>query len=130
MTVEVGIAALAAKRANEAALDALDQLAEGTAQLTHDLMAYRQADIRFHVGLAEATGIPSLVAAMADVQVAATELIEMLPHSPELLGSSDQQHRRLVSALRQHDQAAAAAAMLDHLQGTEHILAGLLPNAS
>ncbi len=92
-----------------------------------DFAAYRQADIRLHVGLAEATGSARLVRAMTEVQGAMTDLISYIAHPPEILASSNAQHRRLLAAVRERDAMRAAQVMSDHLQGTEHVLAGLLP---
>ncbi len=127
LTVEVGVAVLAARRADPEAVAVLEELLETIAGLNDDWRAYRQADIRFHVGLAEATHSPALVPVMTEVQGAITGLIELIPHPQEILISSNQQHRRLLRAVKKGDQPGAAAAMVDHLQGTEHILAGLLP---
>ena len=81
LAVELGVAVLAAERAEPADVATLDEVAASLEAMLEDFAAYRQADIRLHVGLAEATGSPSLVRAMTE-----------------------------------------------HLQGTEHVLAGLLPN--
>src|SRR5579862_8087618 len=66
MAVEVGIAVLAAERADPASLDMLDQLVLAIDGMLEDFSAYRQADVRFHVGLAEATHSPRLVTAMTE----------------------------------------------------------------
>jgi GntR family transcriptional regulator, transcriptional repressor for pyruvate dehydrogenase complex len=58
-----------------------------------------------------------------------TGLISLIAHPPEVLASANAQHRRVLAAIRRRDEAAAAREMVDHLRGTEHILAGLLPNA-
>jgi GntR family transcriptional repressor for pyruvate dehydrogenase complex len=127
MTVEVGVAVLAARRAQPESIAVLEELVDTITGLYGDFAGYRQADIRFHVGLAEATQSHSLVTVMTEVQGSISPLIELIPHPTEVLNSSNQQHRRLLRAVKKGDQAAAAAAMVDHLQGTEHILAGLLP---
>jgi DNA-binding FadR family transcriptional regulator len=127
MTVEVGVAVLAARRAEPESLAVLDEIVDTIAGLYDDFAAYRQADIRFHVGLAEATNSPTLVTVMTEVQGSINPLVDVIPHPTEVLNSSNHQHRRLLRAVKKGDQAAAAAAMVDHLQGTEHILAGLLP---
>jgi DNA-binding GntR family transcriptional regulator len=44
-----------------------------------------------------------------------------------VLASSNAQHRRLLAAVREGDSMRAARVMAAHLQGTEHVLAGLLP---
>ncbi|HWF52989.1 MAG TPA: FCD domain-containing protein [Solirubrobacteraceae bacterium] len=127
MAVEVGIAVLAAARAAPEKLDALDALVLLIDDLLEDFPAYRQADVRLHVGLAEATGCARLVTAMTEVQGAMTGLITMIAHPPEVLDSSNDQHRRLLAAIRRGNEAGAAREMAEHLRGTEHILAGLMP---
>ncbi len=129
MAVEVGVAVLAAERAEPELLDALDELVLALDELLEDFPAYRQADIRLHVGLAEATRSPPLVLAMTDVQGTMTELISLIAHPPEVLDSANAQHRRVLAAVRRRDEVAAARAMTEHLRGTEHVLAGLLPKS-
>jgi GntR family transcriptional regulator, transcriptional repressor for pyruvate dehydrogenase complex len=129
MVVEVGVAVLAAERAHSELLDSLDDLTVAIDGMLEDFAGYRQADVRWHVGLAEATESPRLVTAMTEVQGAMTGLISLIAHPPEVLASANAQHRRVLAAIRRRDEAAAAREMVDHLRGTEHILAGLLPNA-
>jgi DNA-binding FadR family transcriptional regulator len=129
MAVELGVAALAAERAVEADLDALDAVALALEDALEDFPAYRQADIRLHVGLAEATRSDRLVREMTDVQGAMSDLISHIAHPPEVLESSNAQHRRLLAAVREHDVMRAVGVMTEHIQGTEHILAGLLPGS-
>jgi DNA-binding FadR family transcriptional regulator len=127
MAVEVGVAVLAAERAEPEMLDALDELVVALDGMLEDFTSYRQADVRLHVGLAEATQSPRLVTAMTEVQGSMSGLISLIAHPPEVLDSANAQHRRLLAAVRRRDEAAAAREMTEHLRGTEHILAGLLP---
>ncbi len=127
LAVELGVAVLAAGRASPAALVGLDEAAAALDGVLEDFAAYRQADIRLHVGLAEACGSARLVRAMTEVQGAMTDLISYIAHPPEVLASSNAQHRRLLAAVREGDEMRAAKVMAEHLQGTEHVLAGLLP---
>jgi GntR family transcriptional repressor for pyruvate dehydrogenase complex len=129
MAIEVGIAVLAAERAQAERLEALVEITLAIDELLDDFPAYRQADIRLHVGLAEATGSARLVTAMTETQAVMSGLISLIAHPPEVLASSNAQHRRLLAAIRDRDQAEAARTMAEHLRGTEHILAGLLPAA-
>jgi GntR family transcriptional regulator, transcriptional repressor for pyruvate dehydrogenase complex len=46
-----------------------------------------------------------------------------------VLTSSNAQHRRLLAAVAKGDAQRAVRAMAEHLQGTEHVLAGLLPGS-
>ena len=127
LAVELGVAVLAAERASSADLDGLDDVASALEDVLEDFIAYRQADIRLHVGLAEATRSTSLVRAMTEAQGAMSDLIAYIAHPPQVLASSNAQHRRLLAAVRERDAMRAARVMTEHLQGTEHILAGLLP---
>ncbi len=129
LAVELGVAVLAAERAERAELDALDAVAVTLDGALEDFAAYRQADIRLHVGLAEAARSTQLVRAMTEAQGAMTDLIAHIAHPPQVLASSNAQHRRLLAAVREGDAIRAASVMSEHLHGTEHILAGLLPEA-
>jgi DNA-binding FadR family transcriptional regulator len=129
LAIELGVAFLAARRASEPELDALDALVVALDGVLEDFPAYRQLDVRLHVGLAEATGSVSLVRAMTGAQGAMTDLIAYIAHPPEVLSSSNAQHRRLMSAVRERDDTRAARVMSEHVQATEHILDALLPQA-
>jgi DNA-binding FadR family transcriptional regulator len=129
MTVEVGIAVLAAERGGPAQVEALEELVVAIDDTLDDFTAYRPIDVRFHVGLAELTGNPHLVKLMTETQGAMSNLISHIAHPPEVLDSANHQHRRLLAAVRRRDEAAAAREMTEHLRGTEHVLAGLLPRA-
>jgi len=127
LSVELGVTVLACERARPEAIDALQEIVDALEGELDDFPAYRQSDIRLHVGLAESAGSTRLVRAMTEVQGAMTDLIAYIAHPPEVLASSNAQHRRLLAAVRERDAMRAARLMTDHLQGTEHVLAGLLP---
>jgi GntR family transcriptional repressor for pyruvate dehydrogenase complex len=127
LAVELGVVVLAAERAAPEELIALEAHLVALGDEIDDFAAYRQTDIRLHVGLAEAASSPRLVRAMTDVQGAMTDLIAYIAHPPEVLTSSNEQHRRILVAVRERDPLRATRAMTEHLQGTEHVLAGLLP---
>jgi GntR family transcriptional regulator, transcriptional repressor for pyruvate dehydrogenase complex len=126
-SVELGVAAIAAERATSDAIAALEDLIAQMDAAIDDFGAYRQADVRFHIGLAEATGSMRLVSAMTDAQSEMTDLIAYIAHPAEVLGHSNDQHSRLLAAVRRHDAQTAAKLMDEHVLGTEHVLAGLLP---
>ncbi len=128
LAIELGVAVLAAERAQPADLEELDGIADALEATIEDFAGYRQADIRLHVGLARATHSNRLVREMTQVQGAMSDLISYIAHPPAVLSSSNTQHRRLLAALRERDAMRAAKVMTDHLHGTVHILAGLLPN--
>jgi GntR family transcriptional repressor for pyruvate dehydrogenase complex len=127
LAVELGVAVLAAQRASASDIDSLDTLAVSLDDALEDFAAYRQVDVRLHVALAEATRSVGLVHAMTEVQGSMTDLISYIAHPPEVLSSSNAQHRRLLAAVRARDEMRAARVITEHLQATEHVLAGLLP---
>src|SRR5579863_5599268 len=60
VAVEVGCAVLACRRAGGSAVSGLGQLLSAMEEATHDFGTYRALDVRFHIGLAEATSNPRL----------------------------------------------------------------------
>jgi DNA-binding FadR family transcriptional regulator len=125
VAIETGATILAAERADDEQLDVLDALVRRMSEV-RDFEEYRRADIRFHIGVAEAAGSPRLVTAMTEVQGQVSDLIALIPHPEEVLTHSNAQHRRLVTLLRRGRGAQAVTLMREHIEGTEHILAGLI----
>jgi GntR family transcriptional repressor for pyruvate dehydrogenase complex len=125
--LEVGVAVLAATHAVAAALEGLDALVVAMDDAVDDYPTYRAADVRFHIGLAEATGSTRLGAAVTEAQSQMGDLIAHIAHPREVLEHANAQHARLLAAVRARDAGHAASVMTEHVQGTEHVLAGLLP---
>ena len=126
VAIECGAALLAAERGNTGAFERLDALIE-TMDEPPDFDAYRRADVRFHIALAEATGTPRLVAMMTEVQGQMSELIDLIAHPRTVLEHANVEHRRIVKCLRGGDGLGAVKILRRHLLGTEHIIAGLIP---
>jgi GntR family transcriptional regulator, transcriptional repressor for pyruvate dehydrogenase complex len=125
VAVEAGATILAAERAEPDQLERLGELVSKMASAI-DFEEYRRADMRFHIGIAEAASSPRLVAAMTEVQGQMSDLIAQIAHPERVLTHSNAQHRRLVTLLRRGERARAVSLMREHIEGTEHILAGLL----
>ena len=126
VAVETGATVLAAERAAEEDLIRLFELTENM-DAAGPFEEYRRADVRFHIGVAEASHSPRLITAMTEMQGQMSDLIHRIAHPAEVLISSNQQHRRLIALLRSRDTGSAVRLMRDHIEGTEHILGGLLP---
>jgi DNA-binding FadR family transcriptional regulator len=125
IAVETGATILAAERGEAEQFERLSELVEQMAKVT-DFEHYRRADIRFHIGIAEAARSPRLVRAMTEVQGQMSGLIALIPHPEQVLTHSNVQHKRLVTLLRRGQTGAAVGLMREHIEGTEHILAGLI----
>jgi DNA-binding FadR family transcriptional regulator len=129
VVVETGATVLAAERAGQDDLDGLLRLTEDmSVTQAAGFEVYRRADVRFHIGLAEACHSPRLVAAMTEVQGQMSDLIQRVAHPDEVLSHSNAQHKRLVALLRRKDTGRAVRLMREHCEGTEHILAALMPD--
>jgi GntR family transcriptional regulator, transcriptional repressor for pyruvate dehydrogenase complex len=135
VAIETGAALLAAERAQPDDLermrdqvDAMSAIGENFERVVgEDFEPYRRADIRFHIAMAEAAHSHRLVAAMTEVQGSMSELIALIAHPEEVLAQSNAQHAQMVNLLEARDATGAAELARKHLEGTEHILIGLLP---
>jgi GntR family transcriptional repressor for pyruvate dehydrogenase complex len=125
LAIEIGAVTLAAERATAEDL-ALMRECIGRMEDTGDFDDYRRADIRFHIALAQASGVPRIAALMTEVQAELSELIAHIAHPPAVLRHSNAEHARRADAVEAHDLARSVKLVRRHLLGTEHILGGLL----
>jgi GntR family transcriptional regulator, transcriptional repressor for pyruvate dehydrogenase complex len=125
VAIELGATTLAAERSSSEELDRLDLLVKKMAG-AQEFEYYRRVDSRFHIGVAEAARSPRLLKAMTEVQGQMSDLIALIAHPEQVLTHSNEQHRRLVTLLRRGDGSGAVRLMREHIEGTEHILAGLI----
>jgi len=128
VAVEVGAVILACERAERPDIERLGELVDRMAGVA-DFEEYRRADMRFHIGVAEAARSARLVASATEVQDQMSALIALIAHPEQVLSSSNVQHRRLVALMARGDCSGAVMLMREHIEGTEHILGGLLPPA-
>ena len=126
VAIEAGAVLLACERSDDTDLARLEALTERMAD-SEDFEDYRRADIRFHISLAEAARSPHLVTEMTEVQGRMSELIALIAHPEKVLTHSNSQHKRLVKLVTKGDVSRATRLIREHIEGTEHILAGLLP---
>jgi DNA-binding FadR family transcriptional regulator len=125
VAIECGAAMLAAERADP---DTLALMRESVQRMDAavEFDDYRRGDIRFHIAVAQATGVGRLVSLMTEVQGEISELIAHIAHPNEVLTHSNAEHLRIVEALERRDGPGAVRLLRRHLEGTEHILAGLM----
>ena len=101
--VETGAAVLACERAEAADFDRSTSWSSGWPS-ADDFEDYRRADIRFHIGVAEAAALAAARRpTMTEVQGQMSDLIARIAHPEEVLTRSNGQHRRLVVLLRRGD---------------------------
>ncbi len=123
--LEVGVAhRLALRDLSAADRDRLWQAYEACRDA--DPAGYRVADSRLHLLLAELLGAPPVVTLMADSRMRVNELLERIPVLARNIAHSDEQHERIVAAVLRGNADEAAAAMAEHLAGTESLLRGFV----
>ncbi len=123
--LEIGVASVAAKRATSRSERAhLERYLRETAHAK--LVGYRRADSRLHLAIAELTGSPSLVAAMADARMRLNDLLDAIPLLEVNLRHSNDQHATIVDAILRQDEETARQATAEHLEGTAALLRGFL----
>ena len=126
VAAEMGAVVFACERGRAEDLERLSDTVERMA-VAEDFAEYRRLDTRFHIGIAEAARSPRLVTAMTEAQGNLSDLLARIAHPQQVLTRSNSQHRRLVGLLERRDVPRAVRLIRDHTEGTEHILAGLLP---
>lgn len=124
--VEPGAAELAAA----AGLDAddrklLERRLEDVLE-TRSRVAFRLADARLHLAIAEVTGSPTLLTAVADVQMTLGVLLAAVPILPISVEHSHEQHNAIVGAVLDGRPERARDRMRDHCDATEALLRGFL----
>lgn len=87
---------------------------------------YRIADSRLHLLMGELVGAPSLVPALADIRMRVNAYLDRIPLLGPNLEHSTEQHRAIVDAVLRGRPDEAAAAMSEHLEGTERLLHAFL----
>jgi DNA-binding FadR family transcriptional regulator len=125
VVLEPGAAALAAGRTLSAP-DRQQLVAYLAASRDRSPKTRRVADSRLHLAIAAAGGSPSLVAAIADVQLTLDQLLAAIPVLRRNLDHSDAQHTRIVEAILAGDAPTAKAVMEEHCHATAELLRGLL----
>jgi DNA-binding FadR family transcriptional regulator len=123
--LEPGAAELAASRPHdrEVATRLQALLAETSLAPPH---SYRPADSRLHLAIAELTGSPALVAAVAGVRIRVNDLLDAMPLLDHNLAHSNRQHERIVRAVLQGESATARRVMEEHVAASAALLRGFL----
>ncbi len=120
--VEPAVAALAAERAGDVALDRLAGHNAAMHAAADDDYGFMRADTTFHLELARASGNPLLAEAVERSRLSMARALEVLPDSPAWHERTVTQHAALLDALRARDAAAARRAMERHVRDTARAL--------
>jgi GntR family transcriptional regulator, transcriptional repressor for pyruvate dehydrogenase complex len=119
LTLESGLAALAAKRGQERDFAAMaEEVAEMFAPCD-DPEEYLIHDVLFHRTIARASGNPILAALMETVAAAVYDARKETVRNTHNLRESADVHREIYRAIRSRDEARARALMEEHLKHAE-----------
>ena len=118
-------AALAAERAEPAEREAIAEAAAAAERAVGRFSAFRLADARFHIAIAEAARSRRLVAAETQIQVETAEMLRFVPGPRLARAVSQAGHDPIVAAVVAGDAAAAHDAMTRHVEGTYDWIVGL-----
>lgn len=117
--IESEIAAIAARVANDGAIDAILQAVLEMERHHANYSSNEQADRNFHLAIARATGNSALVGALDYLWDQRGRLWHKLKEhfqTEELRHETLTDHRRILEAIAAHDPAAARKAMRAHLE--------------
>lgn len=87
---------------------------------------YRRLDTVLHLTIAELSGIPSVVALVAENRAQVNAWLDTFPVLRRNIEHSDHQHEKIVTAILAGRPDAAVEAVLEHLAGSEALLRGFL----
>lgn len=119
-------AELAARRCTERDDETLRETDAAVGRAVADPPAYRIADARFHLAVAEISRNRRLIAAEAAIQVELGEVLRAVPSSEHARRTSQQGHAAIVAAIAARDAGAARSAVHRHIEGTHDWVVGLL----
>jgi len=115
--VERGIVSLVVRRAGSAEIEELESAFREMENHKNDARAFAQADLSFHLALAKATGNPVVI----KVNAVITDILRVSMYSiVGSLGTKDglHYHRRILDAIKAHDESQAESLMVEHLERT------------
>lgn len=87
---------------------------------------FRRLDSRLHLMFAELTGSATLVRLVADLRTRLNAALDCIPMLSPNLVHAHRQHEVIAEAVLTGRPEAAAAAMLEHIEGTDALLHGFL----
>jgi DNA-binding FadR family transcriptional regulator len=122
--ISTGAAVLAASRASA---DDLELLSDFLAQMhkASSYLAWRRLDSRFHIMIAAAAKSPRLVEAETTIQGELSLLLNAYPRHLRILQVINEQHAKIIAAIREGAADAAATETQVHVRNTAETLLGM-----
>jgi DNA-binding FadR family transcriptional regulator len=115
------VAALAAERAAPSEVEVLQALAD-TMAATDSLGTYRRSDAQMHIGIASSARSSRLTAAETAVHVELGDYLSLVARTAAPLRLANDQHQRILDAIRRRDVDTAREASEEHARATTALL--------
>jgi DNA-binding FadR family transcriptional regulator len=90
------------------------------------VLSYRFADQRLHLLIAEIARAPAVAKLIVEVNVRLVDLVRQTPQMEAALRHSDDQHDRIVAAIKRGDRDTARAVTEEHVASTATYVRGFL----
>jgi DNA-binding FadR family transcriptional regulator len=90
------------------------------------VLSYRLADQRLHLLIAQIARAPAVAKLIIEVNVRLVDLVQQTPQMEAALRHSDEQHDRIVAAIKRGDRDAAREATEEHVASTATYVRGFL----
>jgi GntR family transcriptional repressor for pyruvate dehydrogenase complex len=124
--VEVGAATLAARNITEGQVAALEDCLSRSIESIHDPQEFLAIDLKLHELIIEAAGNPFIKRFLASLSRIGEASRSRTVEIPGIRETTARDHGDIVSAIKAHDEEAAADAMLAHLNHVEKRLIELI----
>jgi GntR family transcriptional repressor for pyruvate dehydrogenase complex len=124
--VEVGAASLAARNISKEQIKALEDCLVKSIDSIHDPQEFLSNDLELHEHILEAAGNPFIKRFLASLSRIGLASRGRTVEIPGVRETTAQDHGAIVSAIKVHDESAAADAMLAHLNHVEKRLIELI----
>lgn len=118
LLIEPGVARLAAQRATDSDLQALQQLVEDMKSITDQHEVWMARELAFHRGIAQATGNPVIMRIVPVILEAIVKTLSYAPRSAEDHRQALLEHSAILQALLRRSPNSAAQAAERHLQAS------------
>lgn len=100
--------------------------ARDEADATAAVLSYRLADQRLHLLIAQIARAPAVAKLIVEVNVRLVDLVQQTPQMEAALRHSDEQHGRIVAAIKRGDRDTARAVTEEHVGSTATYVRGFL----
>jgi DNA-binding GntR family transcriptional regulator len=94
-------------------------------EMTRTFREWSEQDTLLHLLIADITGSSRLMVEVGRLRAAVFEISQLVPVAAEVIDLANREHDGLIAAIARHDERAATAAMVAHIESTHALWLGL-----